>query len=284
MAKLPDTEHLLELLQRAAAELKAARAEAATAIAALKKEQGAHEQTQLALEEAEGKLKGAAQHAQASADAVGKVAELELALASAQADGATLREMLETEKVARQKAADERTSALAEKEHLLAATATLEQTREALVQAHQIELEAERSERAALLADAAGKLVALEAQLSAEREQLDAAKYELAQAREQARLLEEELRAERERLVGLEAAAQQLAEQHGAELEAHQRGYEEATAQLRQYAEHTAQQLSEVTAHWQHVERQYEALHREMLTVLEQRDEARRLLEQRSPQ
>jgi hypothetical protein len=39
------------------------------------------------------------------------------------------------------------------------------------------------------------------------------------------------------------------------------------------------QELHGVTERWREVERQYEALHREMLLTLEQRDEARRLLE-----
>ena len=38
-------------------------------------------------------------------------------------------------------------------------------------------------------------------------------------------------------------------------------------------------QLATVTARWNEVERQYEALHREMLLTLEQRDDARRLLD-----
>jgi hypothetical protein len=38
-------------------------------------------------------------------------------------------------------------------------------------------------------------------------------------------------------------------------------------------------ELQSVTDRWREVERQYEALHREMLLTLEQRDEARRLLE-----
>ncbi|MDX2013179.1 MAG: hypothetical protein SFW67_23490 [Myxococcaceae bacterium] len=52
-----------------------------------------------------------------------------------------------------------------------------------------------------------------------------------------------------------------------------------ATASLQATVAQLEKDLSHATEEWHHTNRQYEQLHREMLQLLDQRDEARRQLE-----
>lgn len=54
---------------------------------------------------------------------------------------------------------------------------------------------------------------------------------------------------------------------------------EDATAQLTVRVTELVSQLETATNEWRHTDRQYEQLHKEMLVLLDQRDEARRELD-----
>lgn len=69
---------------------------------------------------------------------------------------------------------------------------------------------------------------------------------------------------------------QTLREQALVDLQGH---HEANVAQLQQQVVTLTQQLEQATGEWRHVERQYEALHREMLVILDQRDTARQELD-----
>lgn len=119
----------------------------------------------------------------------------------------------------------------------------------------ELELEAARHreafelEKRAALADEAAKRVKAEASLEKERQGHQTMALKMLDARQKIR--------------DLENAAMQLTNRAN--------GLE---AQLTQ----TSGQLEAATVEWKHVEREYERLHREMLAMLDQRDEARREL------
>jgi chromosome segregation ATPase len=306
----PSQDQLLELLKRAADELKHAKEEARTAIVALQKEQAAHQQTETELEGIKNQTK--AGRAQASTDEQllkdqidaerenskeleKRVKELEQGLEAAIAEREAMRQRVtdgdtaisvtqQQEEAMRTALMQEHASALdaLKAEHASALDALKAELTSAL-ETQKTELEkalesagAEQAEAEAhnkgMLDDAAGKLVTLETQLTQERDKHQATAHKLLETRSKVRELESTLAAEQEKVKTLEATIKQMSETHERELR-------EKTHTLAQSLERAQGELAKVTDSWQQVERQYESLHREMLMTLEQRDDARRLLD-----
>jgi hypothetical protein len=317
----PSQDQLLELLKRAAEELKHAQEEARTAIAALQKEQAAHQKTEQELENAQKQAKGKASQQSTdeqllkdqidaerenSKSLAARIKELEGQVDSAGSERDALRQRVtdgdeainvstQQEEAKRQALMTEHASALealktehaTELDSLKAEHATELETLksehgnalDALKAEHQTALDGAAAEKAELesgqkasLDDAAGKMVAMETQLVAEKDKHQTTAQKLLETRSKVRELESTLSAEQERAKGLEASAKQLAE-------AHEKQLREATKSLSANLAQAQSELARVTESWQQVERQYEALHREMLLTLEQRDDARRLLD-----
>jgi chromosome segregation ATPase len=306
----PSQDQLLELLKRAAEELKHAQEEARTAIAALQKEQAAHHKTEQELEVAQKQAKGA--KSQQSTDEqllkdqidaerengktlAARVKELEKELQGASTERDALRQRVadgdtainvanQQEEAKRQELEVGHAAALdtLKTEHaaaLEAANAEHAAALDTLKTEHAAALEAAHAEKAELevgqkasLDDAAGKMVAMETQLVAEKDKHQTTAQKLLETRSKVRELESQLSSEQERVKGLEAAAKQMADEHEKQLH-------DATDSLSADLHQTQTELQRVTEAWQQVERQYEALHREMLMTLEQRDDARRLLD-----
>jgi chromosome segregation ATPase len=297
MAKgaVPSQEQLLELLTRAAEELKHAKEEARTAVAALQKEQAAHQKTEAELEELKAKGEGTATRANTDEQLLkdqieaerenGKVLAARVNELEAILDGATAeREALKAKvadsdtaiSVAAQQEEAKRQALIEEHQRALEANAA-EHARQ--VEALKAELEEHEAHAKGTLEDAAGKLVTAEQQLAQEREKHQGTAQKLLEARSRLRELEASLAAEHERVKGLEVAAKQLSDAHAKALAEAAEEHRSATADLQRNYQETHAELQRVTENWQQVERQYEALHREMLLTLEQRDDARRLLE-----
>lgn len=254
------TDQLLTLLKRAAEELKYAKEEAHTAVLALQKEQEAHRETETELQEL--KEKAASSDPQLLKDQVdaerdhgktldSQVRRLEQALEQA----LHMHKALETRAVEAETAvqiAEQQTKARLERqaeEHRAALAAQLEKHQSDLEEQHKL-----TSEQETLKSQCEGFL-----QQERERHQHTAQK--LLETRSRVRELEATLHEELQRCTGIEAAAKKQADEQAQSLNAQ------------------AQALQEMTGRWQQVERQYEALHKEMLLTLEQRDEARRQLE-----
>lgn len=295
----PSQDQLLELLKRAADELKHAKEEARTAIVALQKEQAAHQQTEAELEGIKNQTK--AGRAQASTDEQllkdqidaerenskeleKRVKELEQGLEAAIAEREAMRQRVtdgdtaisvtqQQEEAKRTALMQEHASALdALKAELSAALETQKTELEKALEAAASERAEADSHNRGMLDDAAGKLVTLESQLAQERDKHQATAQKLLETRSKVRELESAVAAEQEKVKTLEATIKQLSETHERELR-------EKTHTLAQNLERAQGELAKVTDSWQQVERQYEALHREMLMTLEQRDDARRLLD-----
>jgi len=316
----PGKDELLELLKRAADELKYAKEEARTAIAALRKEKAAHQETEAELEALKAGRTGpiptsdstqSTNTSLAGADpAVLEDLRSELSrlqaridgfkrdLEAAQGDLASERLRAETAEASLKTVhgeRDELLSRVAELEaQVAAAAAEAAGERERLAQEHQDALQAKAREReelerahqealtgrgkeleelslahATALELAAGKQKQAEAALAQEKDKHSHTAQKLLEARATVREQEAALTAERERVKGLEQTAQQLGEEG-----------QRAVAAVKAQLDAVTAQLEQVTARWQDVERQYERLHKEMLLVLEQRDEARQQLEQ----
>jgi chromosome segregation ATPase len=295
----PSQDQLLELLKRAAEELKHAQEEARTAIAALQKEQAAHQKTEQELDAVQKQLKG--NKSQQSTDEgllkdqidaerenakalAARIKELESLVESAGSERDALRQRVtdgdEAINVSTQQEEAKRQALMTEHASALdALKAEHGNELEALRAEHQKALDAHAAEKAeqesghkASLDDAAGKMVAMETQLVAEKDKHQTTAQKLLETRSKVRELESTLSAEQERVKGLEAAARQMVDTHEKELR-------ESTQSLSTNLSQTQTELARVTESWQQVERQYEALHREMLLTLEQRDDARRLLD-----
>jgi len=291
----PSQDQLLELMKRAAEELKHAKEEARMAVLALQKEQAAHQKTEAELEQAQKQAKNS--KGQQSADEqllkdqieaerengkalAARVQELEASLEGAIAERESMKAKVAESETAISVAAQQE-EAKAQKlveEH--------EKTIAALKEVHEKELDELRkavneaeAEGKGLLDDAAGNLVQVEQQLAQEKEKHQATAQKLLESRSKVRELESALAAEQERVKGLEAAAKQLADSHERAMKESADAHQKATADLQANYVYSQQELASVTERWREVERQYEALHREMLLTLEQRDEARRLLE-----
>ena len=294
-AAAPSQDQLLELMKRAAEELKHAKEEARTAVLALQKEQAAHQKTELELEQAQ-KIAKSAKSQQGTDEELlkdqieaerengmalaARVKELEAALEGAAAEKKSLEAKLAEAETAVSVASqnEEAKGQKAAEEH--------EKTIAALKEAHakaledlKKEIDEAEAEHKGLLDDAAGNLVQLEQQLAQEKDKHQATAQKLIETRGKVRDLEGGLASEQERVKGLETAAKQMADANEKALREAAEGHTKATAELQQAYATAQQELAAVTARWQDVERQYEALHREMLLTLEQRDEARRLLE-----
>lgn len=291
----PSQDQLLELMKRAAEELKHAKEEARTAVLALQKEQAAHQKTEAELEIALKQAKSAKSQAgtdeQLLKDQIeaerengkalaARVKELEAALEGAASERKTLEA----------KVAEADTAISVAAQQAEAATQKLteqhQQTIAALKEAHnqaledlRKEVEAAEAHHKGLLDDAAGNLVQIEQQLAQEKEKHQATAQKLLETRAKVRELEAGLAAEQERVKGLETAAKQMADAHEKAMREAAEANTKANAELQQAYAVMQQELAAVTERWRDVERSYESLHREMLLTLEQRDEARRLLE-----
>ncbi len=338
----PSTDQLLDLLKRAAEELKHAQDESRTAVTALQREQAAHQKTEAELEAAkqqaqgatsqqstdEGLLKDQIEAERENAKALGaRVKELEAGLERAIAEREALRNKvteadtaisisqqqeeakrnmlaenhaaeltalaqehanaLQTAELESQRALE---AAAAERAQLEAAHAqALEAAageRAQLAEAHAREVEAWGLERTdlegagrAMLEDAAGKLVQLEQQLAQERDKHQLMAQKVLETRSKVRELEAAFMQEQERVQGLETVARQMSDAHEKGLRDSDERHAAATASIEAALAQTRNDLQRTTEAWQQVERQYEALHREMLMTLEQRDDARRQLE-----
>ncbi len=324
----PSQDQLLELMKRAAEELKHAQEEARTAVLALQKEQAAHQKTEAELEQAQKQVKNAkgqqsadeqllkdqidaerengkalatrVKELEASLDGAmaeresmkAKVAEAETAISvAAQQDEAKHQKLVEAHEAELQKRTEEHEAALQKlvEEHeaaLQKLTEEHEKTIAALKEVHEkAQAEAQKavaeaeSHHKGLLDDAAGNIVQIEQQLTHEKEKHQVMAQKLIETRGKVRELEAAVAAEQERVKGLEAAAKQLADHHEKTLREVSDAHTKATADLQANFVYSQQELAGVTERWREVERQYEALHREMLLTLEQRDEARRQLE-----
>jgi chromosome segregation ATPase len=270
----PSTDQLLDLLKRAAEELKHSQEESRTAITALQKEQAAHADTETELDALKQQLKGSKalqstdeQLLRDQIDAerenskalVERIKELETELKNANVERDALR----------QRVADGDTAISVEQQQE-------EGRRQALMTEHANALDALKAEheisQKAMIEDTAGKLVQVETALTQEREKHQTTAQKLLEARSKVREFEASLAAEQERVKGLEAASKQMSD-------AHEQKLRETTAKLASDLQHAQAELAKATTTWQQVERQYEALHREMLLTLEQRDDARRQLE-----
>ncbi|MDP3574352.1 MAG: hypothetical protein Q8S42_27240 [Archangium sp.] len=143
-----------------------------------------------------------------------------------------------------------------------------QQVREQLNAAHAVEAEAERAKRSEL-----------EQQLSKEKEKHQITAQRLLEARGKGKETDEKLSGANAQNVELVARLESLVAAHAAELSATAKAHTEATASLTSRVAELTTQLETATNEWRHTDRQYEQLHREMLTILDQRDEARRELD-----
>lgn len=284
----PSQDQLLELMKRAAEELKHAQEEARTAVLALQKEQAAHQKTELELEQAQKQAKGAKSQQSTDEELLkdqiaaerenakaleARVRELEAALEGAASEREALKTKLGEAETALS-VASQNDEAKHEK-----AIAALKETHEKVLEELRKEMEAAETEHKGLLDDAAGGLVNMEQQLNQEKEKHQATAQKLIETRGKVRDLESSLAEQTERVKGLETVAAQMGEAHQKALREAAEGHTKATADLQAAYGAAQQELVSVTARWREVEHQYEALHREMLLTLEQRDEARRMLE-----
>lgn len=296
-------DELLVLLKRAADELKHAQEEARTAITALRKEKAAHAETEAELDELKAGRRDVTLNTEATnvgaavagaaerEDLRSEVARLQARidgfrrdLETAQAELAAERLRAETAEASLKAEAGDRDELLTRLGELEAQAATTvaeaagqreqlaqehQDEREKLEQAGAKELEELSLAHATAVEQAVGKLKQAEAALAHEKEKHSHTAQKLLEARASVREHETALTAERERL---EQTAERLGEQRQA-----------AVAAVRAQLDAAQAQLQQVTAQWQEVEHSYERLHKEMLLVLEQRDEARQRLKTLSP-
>lgn len=132
-----------------------------------------------------------------------------------------------------------------------------QQVREQLNAEHATAMEAERVKKSEI-----------EQQLSKEKEKHQITAQKLLEARGKGKDTDEKL----------SVANAQNAELT-AKVAAAAKAQEEATAPLTAKIAELEAKLETATAEWRHTDRQYEVLHKEMLTILDQRDEARRELD-----
>lgn len=119
----------------------------------------------------------------------------------------------------------------------------------------------------------------LEQQLSKEKEKHQITAQKLLEARGKQRENDEQLTQLKAKVTELSATVereQALREQSLIDL---QGAHEANVRSLQQHVLELTSQLENATAEWRHTDRQYEALHREMLAVLDQRDQARQELD-----
>ncbi len=119
----------------------------------------------------------------------------------------------------------------------------------------------------------------LEQQLSKEKEKHQITAQKLLEARGKQRESDEDLSQLNAKVTELSASVEReraLREQSLIDL---QGAHEANVRSLQQHVLELTSQLENATAEWRHTDRQYEALHREMLAVLDQRDQARQELD-----
>lgn len=143
-----------------------------------------------------------------------------------------------------------------------------QQVRDQLTAEHAAAAETERLKRSEL-----------EQQLSREKDKLQITAQKLLEARGKGRETEDQVQASAAQHAELLARLEAQATAHAAELQAAQQGRAEATAPLTARVAELTGQLETATAEWRHTDKQYEQLHKEMLLILDQRDEARRELD-----
>ena len=119
----------------------------------------------------------------------------------------------------------------------------------------------------------------LEQQLAKEKEKHQITAQKLLEARGQGKQLDEQLKAQTAQNGALVSRMERELTSHAAALESARVAQVEATAQLTSRVALLTAQLETATTEWRHTDRQYEQLHKEMLTILDQRDEARRELD-----
>ncbi len=163
------------------------------------------------------------------------------------------------------KVENERNAARARATELETAT---EKVREQLAAEHAAAAEADRLRRGEL-----------EQQLSKEKEKLQITAQKLLEARGKGKELDEKLHASTAQVAELGARLERITAEHAAALQAAKVAQEEATAQLTVRVTELVSQLENATNEWRHTDRQYEQLHKEMLVILDQRDEVRRELD-----
>lgn len=132
-----------------------------------------------------------------------------------------------------------------------------QQVRDQLTVEHATDTEGERAKRSEL-----------EQQLAKEKEKLQITAQRLLEARGKGKELEERLQQSAAQNAELVSRLEAMAKEHTDALHATQLAATELTSKL-----------ETATTEWRHTDRQYEQLHKEMLVILDQRDEARRELD-----
>lgn len=168
---------------------------------------------------------------------------------------------------------------------LKAAVAAEVAKRDSLVQTHVQALAAEAAKREALVqshgqavAGEVSKRAEAESARDKEREKHQATAQKLIEAKTRIRELEGSAAQLTMRITELELQVSKAAENARQALAAKEATWAQSKASLETRAAQSEQKLENATAELRHVERTYEQLHREMLTLLDQRDEARREL------
>jgi chromosome segregation ATPase len=133
-----------------------------------------------------------------------------------------------------------------------------------------------------VLEEDAARRAELELQVAKEKERMQLTAQRLLDARARTRELELELEKAVTNVARAEAETAKHSELHREALTEQHRQHDEALAGLGAQVLKLEGQLAHASTEWVHVNRQYEALHREMLVLLDQRDEARRELAHRS--
>lgn len=132
-----------------------------------------------------------------------------------------------------------------------------QQVREQLTAEHAAAEEADRLKRSEL-----------EQQISREKDKHQITAQKLLEARGKGKEADEHLQASAAQLVDLRS-----------QLDGQAAAHVEATAALTARVAQLTQELESATTEWRHTDKQYEQLHKEMLIILDQRDEARRELD-----
>ncbi len=145
-----------------------------------------------------------------------------------------------------------------------------QQVREQLTAEHRATLDAAHHQRSEL-----------ELQLSREKEKHQITAQKLLEARGKQRELEDAVHRSHASHAELSAEVEALTSAHQLAVNETQRAHEASVRELHAQVGALTAQLETATTEWRHVERQYESLHREMLLILDQRDEARRELDGR---
>ncbi len=238
-------------------------------------------------------LNAPAANAEAAAETAKRITQLEgeLALLRARRDdlNVELARVDNDRKLARTRIAELEIEAAKAREQvdadLKAAVAAEVAKRDSLVQTHVQALAAEAAKREALVqshgqavAGEVSKRAEAESARDKEREKHQATAQKLIEAKTRIRELEGSAAQLTMRITELELQVSKAADNAKQVLVAKEATWAQSKASLETRAAQSEQKLENATAELRHVERTYEQLHREMLTLLDQRDEARREL------